>query len=53
VLFELISTAGFTGAASAAFSAAEVPSPVMDNPIAAKAATMIRVMHIDTPLLTR
>jgi hypothetical protein len=51
VLFELTSTAGFTGVASAAFSAAVVPSPVMDNPIAAKAATMIRVIDIDTPSL--
>ena len=36
---------------SRTLSAAEAPSPVMDNPIAARAATMIRVIDIDTPSL--
>jgi hypothetical protein len=52
VLFGLTSTAGFAEAVSVALSpAAEAPSPAMDNPIAARAATMIRVIDIDTPSL--
>jgi hypothetical protein len=52
VLFGLAPTAGFTEADSVALSpAAEAPSAATDNPIAARAATMIRVIDIDTPSL--